>query len=878
MRPLRLFLLFCAAAGIYAAPQPPALRLGDQVKPVHYAVHLTLDPAKDNFSGVVDIAIDIQNATPLFWLNARGLTIESASLTAGGKPWNATVEPGGEQFIGLSWTPALPAGAATLHLAFHGKTNKETRDGLFVVSQGGANYLVTQFEPLSARRVFPCFDEPGFKVPWQVTLDVPAAQAAFSNTSPVSETPDGHGGKTVRFAETKPLPSYLVAFAVGPFEVVYVGKFGRKKTPLRIIVPRGRKDEARSAAQVIPELFTRLEDYFDIPYAYDKLDSVAVPFFGGAAMENAGMITYSDTTLLRKPERQTDIWQQSLASDAAHEMAHQWFGDLVTMEWWNDTWLNEAFATWMSDHIVQAWKPEWKWELHRFRETAAAAATDGLASARRITQPAESEDDIANAFDEITYLKGGAVLAMFESSVGTARFRDGVQSYLRAHAYGSGRTEDFLAALSAATSPETGSAFRTFLDQPGIPEVSAALRCAGGAKPSVELRQQRSQPLGAKLNPETWRIPVCVKYSVRGRVFQQCTPLEAPAQEVVLSDASACPDWLLPNAGATGYYWVNYPGDSLRQLLERAGSHLSVVEQVSILAGAQALVATGEIPAANALAAVPLSAQSTEGDVVRAAMAIATSLERVLPDNLLPNYSRFIAQTFSKRAHLLGWKSQPGDSLETRQLRANIVSIVATKGNDQGLASEATALALKWLADRKAVEPDMVPGVLATAAYYGDRQLFDRFRAAALASKDPNEQELLLVAMGRFTKPELATAALEELTRSDFDLTASFRILPVVARMPETKRAGFDFITSHFDQLRPERNLGIEDFGADLALVGASFCTEQDLQREKAFFEARAQKFTGGPRELAQVLESIQSCIAEKQAQEASLAAFYGKY
>src|SRR5262245_16937720 len=314
IRAIRLVLLsFLTVVLVAAASQPPTLRLGDKVKPIRYSLRLSLDPAKDEFVGAAEIHLDIREATTLFWLNATGLTVESASLTAAGQTQKASVESGGDDFVGLTVPTPILKGPTTLRLVWRAKVNTKAKDGVFRVTQNGENYLATQFEALAARKAFPCFDEPGFKAPWQITLDVPADLAVFSNAPVVSETPDGAGRKAVRFAETKPLPSYLVAFAIGPFEVVDAGKWGKNRTPIRVITPKGRKDEAKFAAKVIPELFTRLENYFDIPYAYEKLDSVAVPSFEVGAMENAGMIIYADTVLLSNPERESADWREAMA-------------------------------------------------------------------------------------------------------------------------------------------------------------------------------------------------------------------------------------------------------------------------------------------------------------------------------------------------------------------------------------------------------------------------------------------------------------------------------------------------------------------------------------------------------------------------------------
>jgi alanyl aminopeptidase len=520
-------------------------------------------------------------------------------------------------------------------------------------------------------------------------------------------------------------------------------------------------------------------------------------------------------------------------------------------------------------------KPEWHAEIDDLRDKLAAANVDGLASARRITQPVESKSDIANAFDDITYLKGGAVIGMFEASVGPEKFRRGVQNYLRAHAYKNGRTEDFLAALSAATTPATGPAFHTFLNQPGIPEVTVAIRCDEGSRPIATLTQKRSQPLGSELEAEIWQIPVCLKFGSGAEHGQQCMIVKQKTSEVTLSAARACPEWVLPNAGSNGYYRVNYPSDSLRRLLERGGDKLSVVERASVLGDALALTMTGE------LGVVPLMVNSPERELVEGAQRIVNGLGTpTLPETLQANQARFIQKTFGPRARELGWIGKAEDSEDTRLLREGLVRFVALRGEDEVLASAARDVAIKWLKNRNSLNRGMVRHVLAAAAFEGDRDLFDQFRAAALETKDQEERQTLLMTMGSFRTRDIAQLALQELLTNDFDLRLSSAIL--VGNMTtyeETRRMPFEFARSHFDELIAKApSFGDLDFGAVLPFTAQNFCSAQEEQEVNAFFAPRVGNLTGGPRNLAQTLEKIRACTARKARQEASLTAFYQQF
>jgi len=390
-----------------AAPQPPALRLGNDVQPEQMWLDLTLTPGKTEFSGKVEADLRINSEVDHFWLNAAELTVSDAKLVENGKTLKAQILPGGQDFVGFQFPSTLQPGKAHLSVSFTGKVNLRSSEGIFASKRDQDNYLFTQFEAIDARRAFPCFDEPSFKIPWRVTLHVPQDDVAVGNTLVEKETLESGGMKAVRFTQTKPLPSYLIAFGVGPLEFVDAGTAGTRHVPVRIVVPRGDTARAKYAASVSAEILTREEKYFGIAYPYDKADQLAIPLSFGGAMENPGLVTYDADIILSPPGEDTVRHQRMYAGVAAHELAHQWTGDMVTMKWWNDVWLNESFATWMAAKLLSEWKPEWHTRAQDEHARLYAINADTKTSARRINQPVESKSDIANAFDGITYQKGG---------------------------------------------------------------------------------------------------------------------------------------------------------------------------------------------------------------------------------------------------------------------------------------------------------------------------------------------------------------------------------------------------------------------------------------------------------------------------------------
>ncbi len=864
-----LLAVVCLAAAF--AQQPPQLRLPTTLAPVRYTADLTIVPSQDTFSGAIDIVLNIREATPLIWLNARDLTVQTASLTAGGNALTARVVPGGSDFVGFSFEQPVPPGEAALHIVYSGKVSARSSDGIFRNQVAGEWYAFTQFEAIDARRAFPCFDEPSFKVPWTVTLHVKREHMALSNQPAVSETEEPDGMKAVRFAPTRPLPSYLIALAVGPFDAVDAGRAGSKKIPLRIIVPHGMGEQAKYAAEVTGPILDTLEDYVGIPYPYDKLDSIAVPLFGGA-MENAGLITYGQTLILAKPSEDSLERQRSYASVSSHEMAHMWFGDLVTTAWWDDIWLNEAFATWLSNKTLEKWKPEWHTELSKAAETERAMSSDSLVSARRIRQPIESKGDIANAFDAITYEKGAAVISMFEHWLSADTFRAGVRHYLSEHAYGNATAADFLAAESAAAGRDVAAAFSTFLDQPGVPLVLGEVKCGEGGEPSrLTLAQRRFLPLGSPAAPfETWQIPVCVRYADPGQ-GHLCTLLTATNDSVAFPAGQPCPSWVLLNDGEAGYYRALFRGNAAG-----AGKDLSPVERVGLVGDAAALLRGGQLPASHALRTAARFANDPARQVVSTTIHIVSGIGyNMVPTEVKPNYERFVNKVYGPRAHELGWTPKPGETDDAHLLRAELVEFVANDGADAALGAEAVRLASKWLEDRSGVAPGMLNAVLATAAAHGDRALYDRMTAVLTKTTDPADRRALLGGMAAFRDPAIIKADFELVLKGGIDFREAAGLLFGALQYPETRAIPFEVVRDNYDQLVSKLPNGLlGEFVGYLPMVGRAFCDETHRGEVAAFFKDRSAKATGGPRILAQTLESIDQCIAIRKAQEPSVAEF----
>ncbi|MDQ3335682.1 MAG: M1 family metallopeptidase [Myxococcota bacterium] len=850
-----------------AEPTPPEMRLPKTARPIRNTVELTLDPATEVFSGSIAIDLEVTGPLDVLWLNGTDIEVDDAKLgDIATKPVYA------KNFVGFVPAKPVAAGKHTLRVKYRGKMPKNDGDGIYTAQEAGDWYAFTQFEATDARKAFPCFDEPGHKVPWQLTLTVPKANVALSNTPVTSEKVEG-AMKVVQFAETPPMPSYLVAFAVGPFEFVDAGK-SRNGTPMRIVVPRGRTADAAYPAKVTGEILALLEDYFGTPYPYKKLDSIAVSVFNAGAMENPGLITYRQSIILTKPDEMTLGKQQTYASIAAHEIAHQWFGNLVTLAWWDDIWLNEAFATWAEAKVIDKWKPEWDGQVEMVASKSSVMGSDSLDSARTIRQPIEAHGDIQTGFDGITYAKGQAVLTMLERWIGPEVFQKGVRQYLAKHAWSTATYFDFVDAMTVAAGKDMRPVFDSFVLQSGVPKLSFTLACTAGAAPKLELAQERYRPTGSKIDAKrVWQVPVCVRWGAGKATGRDCTMLGKETGELALT-APKCPDWVVPNEAGLAYYRMHPKGTLLDPLLARADKILTLPERVGLISDLNALVSAGDLKNSVALALVDKLAKDKSRHIVDASIGVVASIDEMVPDNLRKNYERLIIRLYRARAVELGWRSKKGESDDIKQMRPALLSLVAGTGRDPALSKEATALAWKWLDDHSAVEPEVTGAVLGVAASRGDEKLFERVYADAKKEKDRTERTRLLGMLGSFTDPKLVARAMGIAITDEFELREGLGLLQGGFRERGTREAAYKFFIDNFDKIAAKLP---EMYRPYMAYTFVSMCDDSRKAEFEKFFRPRIEKLDGGEHAMNQALEALTLCSAQRKAQAPGVIAFLKK-
>ena len=851
---------------VSAKAQPPTFRLGDAATPIRYTVRLAIDPNVDHFTGEIAIDLNINRNLDVLWLHAQQIVIQSATLDTGGTLLSLKTVGGGKSFIGFTAAGPIPSGTGKLSIQYSGKLEPLSSEGLFRQREAGDWYVVSQFEDTDARRAFPCFDEPQWKTPWQLTIDAPAGNVVVSNTPEVSATRLANGMKRVVFAETKALPSYLVALAVGPFDVVDGGVAGKNKFALRYLAPRGRGAELRYAKEVTPKLIEILEDYFGTPYPFEKLDSVSIgQTIGFGAMENAGMITYSSRLLLAKPAEESIAFKRAYAGVGAHEIAHQWFGNLVTMKWWDDAWLNEAFATWMASKVTARLSPDWDDGFARARSRRMAVGQDQLASTRRVKNPVEAEGDIRAAFNPITYQKGGQVLSMFEQALGEEKFRDGVRRYLARHARANATSEDFMAALAEAAGPgsELATHFRGFIIQPGVPLIDVRLECKGA--PVLKLFQRRLRPAGSKISGDPqWITPACFRYGVKDKRYNTCGAVPNGESTITLSSVTTCPDWLVANAEGRGYYVARYDG-KLGAMQAAHAAQIPALEATALVGDASLMADAGLIPIASALNVAERYAANASPVVRQAAIELIRAIRPGwATDADEQNLQRIYRHQIVPMARSVSWREKPSDSDRVKSLRNVLLPLAAEQGGSVALRNEAAALSLRWIKRHDDIPADIADAVLNVAGKFADAAMFDALEKAAFSATDHKDKSRLLKALSSVRDPALRARAHALALDSRINGRDVFEFVDNAMESDHNRAPAFAYVRDNYAAIEARLPNGSMATPANLMRVLGRSCTAAERDAFIGFFEERSKKYLGGSHIFTQVREKIDLCIAAR--------------
>jgi puromycin-sensitive aminopeptidase len=730
-------------------------RLPDHVRPSAYEAMLSVDLDGRRFSGRERVAISLRHPSRQIVLHGVDLDIGRATLRAGGRalgPAHVERVPTSETIV-LSFEEEVPAGAASLEIEWVGKMSPGLR-GLYMAGSGLA---VTQFEAADARRVFPCFDEPGFKAAWTLAIEAPAGAQVLSNGIPEREEPGGPGRHRVVFRTTPPLPTYLVALAAG--SAAALPAVTVRGVPVRTWAVPEKVPLTGFGQDVAVEVLPRLEDYFGVPYAFGKLDQVGVPDFEAGAMENAGLVTYREVVLLLDPATASLAQKKRVAEVITHELAHQWFGNWVTMAWWDDLWLNEAFATWMSYKIVDGWMPAWRVWIEFEQGKAAAMQLDALRSTHPIRAEVRNVAEAGEAFDLITYEKGGAVLRMIEAYLGEERFRDGIRLYMRRHATANAVADDLWGALADASREPVVELANAWIRQPGHPVVR--VERSGRTLGLVQRRFFSDPATAAEADEAIWPVPVVVRYADAAGLKEQRVLMTGRSTELSLPGEGEVA-WVCANAGATGFYRVAYDVAAVSDLARNLRA-LAPSERIALLSDEWALVRAAERDVRTFLELCSAFAADEDYAVLDELVARLAVIEhRLVAEQHRPLLATLVARLFRPQLALVGWDARAGEPDAVRLRRAAAVRALGLVARDPGVIAEATARLDRWLSgERGALEANLHEAAVVMAARGGDPARFEAFQRLFEAEADPAFRRRYLLALAAFEEPSLSARARE---------------------------------------------------------------------------------------------------------------------
>lgn len=853
----------------------PLDQLSKKVVPQRYRLMLTIVPEKDRFEGDVEIDVTLTSPHNVIYLHGRDLTAEKIeAILPDSRHVSGTyeeVDPRG--VVRLTFPETLPAAAATLHVVYSADFSRQT-DALYKVADHDEFYAFSQFEPVAARMAFPAFDEPAFKTPFDLQIVARDQDKAVTNTPEVHAEPLGNGLTRHIFRTTKPLPTYLLAFAVGPLDIVEgpeipASPLRPTPIPLRGVTVAGKGDQIRYALAQTPALVLTLENYFDVAYPFEKLDLIAAADFSGA-MENAATIAYSEPLILMG-ENAPLAQRRDFALTHAHELSHQWFGDVVTPAWWDDLWLNESFANWMGAKAAAQTLPRDEYDRQAMREALDIMDLDAVSSARSIRQPIKSEDDIYSAFDGITYDKGAGVLAMFETYVGADAFREGVRAYMKRFPFGTATARDFLDSLAQGSSrPDVAKAFDTFLTQPGVPLVSMTTNCE--ANPTVALTQSAFAAT-PQSPPRLWQIPVCLRDATSGATAN-CNLLDQAAKSFPIT--GTCEAAAIPNAGGSGYYRFALTPKGWSDLTSRMAD-LTAGERLAVLHNLRAAFRGGQVETKLYLDTLAAAVKDDEWDVVDTALKFFKELhDTMFEPGERTDFDTRMTALLMPRYLQLGVEDVAGEAAGIALTRKSIVEFLAKWTSARRVMEDLTLKGEAVIGtsgkEIAGLSPDLEDVAMWTAGEKDGAATGRQMIEALGRSQDQEFRRSLLIALQSIDDPAF------DLQRNSLALSETLQANEAVALIrglmenADRRPATWTWLKEHFDELG--KRLSDQSRGRLVRLV-QNQCDATARADAAAFFEPKIAQLAGGDRFLANALDTADRCIALKTTRSAEVAAWF---
>jgi len=866
--------------GLFASSGILAQRLPDNVVPDSYNLKFEPDLSSATFTGDETIHVHLQKAATAIVLNAAEIEIKEAWIgSADFKQAAAVTTDEKNETVTVTVPTIVPAGPAEIHIRFTGILNDKLR-GLYLSQTARRRYAVTQFEATDARRAFPSFDEPAYKAVFRITLVIDKGDTAISNGKIISDTPGPESGKhTLQFSDSPKMSTYLVAMMVGDFACITGGADG---IPIRVCAVPEKKDLLSFALLSAENILKFYDSYYQTKYPFQKLDIIAFPDFSAGAMENTAAITYRETLLTIDDKNASVDAHQAVVGVLAHEMAHMWFGDLVTMKWWDDIWLNEGFATWMSFKPIEAWKPEWHAERNEIQQTGGSLSTDSIASVRAIRAKAETPAEIATLFDGIAYGKAASVLRMVEAYVGPEVFQKGANAYLEKHAYGNATAEDFWNQMAATSEKPVDQVMASFTQQSGAPLITVKTACAGGGSTGgffkkkkikettkVTLSQERYFADAAKLgsgSQEIWQIPVSLRPAGSAE-----TTYVLLAQRQQTFELPGCSPWVYANAGGRGYYRSDYDAATLAKMSAELETSFSPEERIHFLGDEWAMVRVGRLSLGDYLDTL----EKMKGERTRALVGVMTGRFGEIHDTIAappdrPAFEKWVRDFLGPIAAELGATPAPGESDDRRGLRSDVFATLATYGRDPELLARSRALVEQYMRDPNSVEAALAGNALSVSALEGDAALYDKYVEHMKTAKTPEEYYNYFGALGQFPSAALAKRTFELILSPEVknqDLFFGGLLTNV-----DTQAAAWELFKSNFPAIKEKAG---ESLSGGFATLAGVFCDAKLRDDAQDFFAS--QNLPGSERPLQNAKDEVNACIELRSLQQANLSGFLKK-